>query len=146
MSSSPAAPLPRSDLAARMIIELLRSGQSTRFIARGGSMWPSVPARSQIEVEPCAPAELRVGQLAAFEHRGQVIVHRVLRITPEGIHFRGDNLDQPDGVVAASQVLGRARVVARRRWRARWPQPGELSRALRALLRLTIARLSRAWQ
>src|SRR4051812_34030442 len=144
--SSPPAPLPRSELPARLIIELLRSGQSARFIARGGSMWPSVPARSQIELEPCPAAQLRVGQLAAFEHRGQVIVHRVTRITPEGVHFQGDNLDQPDGIVAASQVLGRARVVARRRWRARWPEPGELTRAARALLRLAVARLSRALQ
>ena len=128
-----------------MIIELLRSGQSARFIARGGSMWPSVPARSQIEVEPCPAAQLRVGELGAFEHHGQVIVHRVTRVAPEGIHFQGDNLDRADGVVAASQVLGRAGVVARRRWRARWPEPGELARALRALLRLTAARLARAW-
>jgi len=78
-----------------MIIELLRSGQSARFIARGGSMWPSVPARSQIEVEPCPAAQLRVGQLAAFERGGQVIVHRVTRVAPEGLHFQGDNLDQP---------------------------------------------------
>jgi hypothetical protein len=129
-----------------MIIELLRSGQPARFIARGGSMWPSVPARSQIEVEPCAPAALRVGQLGAFERQGQVVVHRVLRITAEGIQFRGDNLDHPDGIISPSQVLGRARVVARRRWRVRWPERGELSRALRALLRLAAARLSRAGQ
>lgn len=129
-----------------MLIELLRSGQSARFIARGGSMWPSVTAGSQIEVEPCPAARLRVGELAAYEHQGQVIVHRVLQIGPEGMRFQGDNLDRSDGVVAPSQVLGRARVVARRRWRARWPEAGELARALRALLRLTAARLSRALQ
>lgn len=127
-----------------MILELLRSGQSARFIARGGSMWPSVTAGSQIEVEPCPAAQLRVGQLAAFEHQGQVIVHRVTRIAPEGLRFRGDNLDRADGLVDPSQVLGRARVVARRRWRVRWPERGELRRALRALLRLAVARLSRA--
>ena len=144
MSPSSSAPLPHPDLPARVIIELLRTGQKVRFLARGGSMWPAVPSRSQIEVEPCAAVQLRVGQIAAFEHQGRVIVHRVTGVTPQGLHFRGDNLDQADGIVAPSQVLGRARVLTRRRWRARWPQPGELTRALRALLRLTAACLSRA--
>jgi hypothetical protein len=129
-----------------MIIDFLRSGQNARFIARGGSMWPSVTAGSQLEVEPCPAAELRVGQLAAYEHQGQVIVHRLVRIAPEGLYLQGDNRDRGDGVVTPGQVLGRAHVITRRRWRARWPQAGELARALRALLRLTVARLSRTVQ
>jgi hypothetical protein len=126
-----------------VIIELLRTGQRARFIAQGGSMWPSVPSRSQIEVEPCPAAQLRVGEIAAFERQGRVVVHRVARITPDGLHFQGDNLDHPDGVVASTQVLGRARVVARRPWRTRWPQPGEFTHAVRALWRWLSPRLSR---
>jgi hypothetical protein len=121
----------------------LRAGASVELPARGGSMWPLVPSRSRLEIEGCPTAALAVGQLAAFERHGRVVVHRVTRVTPDGVHCQGDNLDQPDGIIAPGQILGRARVVARRRLRARWPRPGELTRAVRALLRMTAARLWR---
>jgi hypothetical protein len=114
---------------------MLRSGQRVRFIARGGSMWPSIPSRSRLEVEPCGAAQLQVGQIGAFEHAGRLIVHRVTQVTADGVCFQGDNLDHSDGIIAPGQVLGRARVLERRRWRLRWPLPGELARACRALLR-----------
>jgi hypothetical protein len=129
-----------------MIIELLRSGKPVSFTARGRSMWPFVPSRSRLEIEPRPAGALEVGELAAFERQGRVVVHRVTRVTPEGVRCQGDYLDQPDGIVAPGQILGRARVVARRRLRVRWPRPRELTRALRALLRLTAARLTRALQ
>ena len=54
------------DLAARMVIELLRDGQPARFVARGGSMWPAVRDGSVIEVTPCPADQLRPGELGAF--------------------------------------------------------------------------------
>src|SRR5690348_11298219 len=110
MSSRP-GPLPHPDLSARMIIELLRSGKPVSFTARGRSMWPLVPSRSRLQIEPCPAAALEVGQLAAFERQGRVVVHRVTRVTREGVRCQGDYLDQPDGIVAPGQILGRARVV-----------------------------------
>jgi hypothetical protein len=115
-----------------MIIALLRSGQSVRFVARGQSMWPAIPSRSQVEVVPCLASELTVGQIAAFERGGQVVVHRVQRVTPEGVYFAGDALRRQDGCIAAAQLLGRARVVERRALRWRRPRLEHLRRALRA--------------
>ena len=123
------------DYPTRMILELLRSGQSVRFRARGSSMWPAIPSGSQVEVEPCQAAELEVGQIGAFERQGSVVVHRVTSITPEGVHFSGDSRERGDGWIAREQVLGRARVLERRRIRWRLPRRSEVRWLWRVLWR-----------
>ncbi|MEY4549750.1 MAG: hypothetical protein RL685_5945 [Pseudomonadota bacterium] len=126
-----------------MMIELLRSGRSVRFVARGASMWPSIPSGSRLEVQPCPASDLKVGDIAAFELGAQLVVHRVTQVMPEGIRLQGDNRERSDGEIPADQVLGRATVVERRRLHLRWPRRGELRRAARALLRRLVPRLSR---
>ncbi|MEY2936226.1 MAG: hypothetical protein RL033_6975 [Pseudomonadota bacterium] len=125
------------------MIELLRSGQSVRFIARGASMWPNIPPGSRLEVRPCPATELKVGELAAFERHSQLVVHRITGLTPVSVRLQGDNSERSDGELRPEQVLGRAMVVERRRLHLRWPRPGELRRAGRALLRRLLPRLSR---
>lgn len=125
------------------MIELLRSGQSVRFIARGASMWPSIPPGSRLEVRPCTVTELKVGELAAFERQSQLVVHRITALTLGGVQLQGDNSDRSDGELPPDQVLGRATVLERRRLHLRWPRPGELRRAARALLRRFVPRRSR---
>jgi len=127
---------------ARVIIELLRSGQPVQFQARGSSMWPAIPSGSRVEVIPCAPAELTVGELAAFERAGEVVVHRVQGNSRAGIHFAGDSKAAADGCIATEDVLGRARVIERRPLRLRIPSLWHLRwlwravpRTLRALRR-----------
>ena len=131
----PLSPSLHPDLPARVIIELLRSGQNARFVARGASMWPAIPSRSRVEIEPCRAAQLQLGEVAAFESEGRVIVHRVTRVTAEGVCFQGDNCNRPDGHVPVSQVLGRMRALERRPLRLRWPRQGQILRACRALMR-----------
>jgi hypothetical protein len=118
-----------------MIIELIRSGESVRFRARGSSMWPAIPSGSQIEVQPCAASELEVGQIAAFERQGRVVVHRVESISAEGVRFAGDSLERGDGMIASARVLGRARVLERRGIHWRLPRRSELRWLLRVLRR-----------
>ncbi|HKO93014.1 MAG TPA: S24/S26 family peptidase [Polyangiaceae bacterium] len=124
-----------TDWPPRMIVELIRAGESVSFRARGSSMWPAIPSGSQIEVEPCTAAELEVGQIAAFERRGRVVVHRVESIGPEGVRFAGDSRERGDGLIAFDHVLGRARVLERRSIRWRLPRRSELRWLWRVLLR-----------
>jgi hypothetical protein len=114
--STPGAAAP--DRTARVIIELLRSGQTVRFRARGHSMWPSIPSRSEIEVRPHEAAALRVGQIGAFERDGRVVVHRVRAVAAGHIEFAGDALERGDAPVERARVLGKAIVLRRRplRW------------------------------
>jgi hypothetical protein len=127
---------------ATVIVELLRSGRSVQFRARGSSMWPSIPSGSRVEVTPCAAAELEIGELAAFERRGEVVVHRVQGKSPEGVFFAGDSRETSDGCVSQTDVLGRARVVTRRRLRPRIPSVWHIRALWRALLRPRASRLA----
>ena len=126
-----------------MMIELLRSGQSVRFVARGSSMWPSIPPGSRLEVLPCPAEELKVGELAAFDRGGQLVVHRVTQQEAGGVRMQGDNREVSDGEIPPEQILGRATILHRRRLNLRWPRRGELLRAGRSLLRRLSARLGR---
>lgn len=123
------------DWATRIILELLRSGETVRFHARGHSMWPMIPSDSRIEVRPSEAAEIRVGQIAAFERRGRVIVHRVHAVEAERIELAGDALKKGDGYVPRGDVLGRAHVLRRRPLQLQLPRPRHLRILMRALSR-----------
>jgi hypothetical protein len=123
------------DWATRIILELLRSGETVRFHARGSSMWPTIPSHSRIEVRPSEAAELRVGQIAAFERQGRVVVHRVRAVSAERIEFAGDALKRGDGSVAREAVLGRAHLLRRRPLSLQLPKLRHLRIVMRALSR-----------
>ncbi len=99
-----------------MLIELLREGQTVRFTARGGSMWPAVRDGALLEVTPCAATELLEGELGAFEGTVGVVVHRVCAVDESAVRFRGDAM-AADEVVPVGRVLGRGRVVSSPPWR-----------------------------
>jgi phage repressor protein C with HTH and peptisase S24 domain len=121
------------DWSAALTIELLRAAEPVRFRARGGSMWPAIPGGSLVEVTPGAPRS--AGELVAFERAGRVVLHRVLRITAEGVVAQGDALEQADGMILHEHVLGTARVIERRGLRWRRPSVSELRVVLRAAWR-----------
>ena len=123
------------DWATRIILELLRSGEVVRFQARGHSMWPSIPSHSRLEVRPAEAKELRVGQIAAFERQGRVVVHRVRAVSEDCIELAGDALVYGDGSVPRERVLGRAHVLKRRPLELRLPKARHLRILLRALSR-----------
>lgn len=119
-------------------LALLRSGETVRFQTLGHSMWPTIPSRSDVEVAPCSVSGLAVGDIAAFERSGQVVIHRVRVVSADGVHFSGDASRREDGCIPAERVLGRARVLRRRPLHLRWPSP----RHLRLLFRAAYFRLT----
>jgi hypothetical protein len=127
--------LPPPDRATRLILELLRSGETVRFRALGCSMWPAIPSRSLLEVRPSERGALGPGQLAAFERDGRVVVHRVAAVACEHLELAGDALEHADGMIPRARVLGRAHVLARRRLRLRLPRPVHVRLLLQALSR-----------
>ena len=54
------------------------------FVVRGASMEPAVPQGALVVARPAIPAALAVGDVVTFEHRGQVVTHRVARIDEYG--------------------------------------------------------------
>ena len=132
--SSPAS-APAPDRATRLLIELLRAGETVRFRALGCSMWPAIPSRSLLEVRPSEGGALAAGQLAAFERDGRVVVHRVTAVGSEHVELRGDALERGDGKIPRACVLGRAHVLLRRPLRLRLPDLRHLRLVLGALAR-----------
>lgn len=102
-------------------MEFLRGGQEVTFVARGGSMWPAVRDGAQLVIKPLKIDLLRVGDLAAVDRRGELVVHRVIARTPTEVTLQGDAMPSPDGAFTAQSVLGVATVRAQPPLRAMIP-------------------------
>jgi len=72
-------------------------------------MEPLLVAGQMVQIEPCRPEDLHVGDLVAFERDQRVILHRVLHrsVGTGEVTEKGDNAALPT-CVPPSRVLGRA--------------------------------------
>jgi len=91
-----------------------------RFFAAyvGPSMSPTLREPEILEIRPYGPRPLQVGDVVFFRSPGtpQTVVHRIVRLTPEGIFTRGDNNRRDDAFVLRPQDI-QGRVVAARQGR-----------------------------
>jgi signal peptidase I len=103
---------------AELSTEILRSGKSLRFQARGGSMWPLVRDGDVVLVAPLDARSVRTGDLVLFRAGpGNVVIHRVIRVeVSQGrrrFTVQGDAVLLPDGVIPEAQVCGRVAAIDR---------------------------------
>lgn len=106
------------DLAA----EILASGATLRFRARGGSMRPFIKDGDFLEIHPLLDRPVRVGDILLFRYaQHPLLVHRVVRVAPPSSHdpspgfvTQGDAVLRPDGCIPAQAVLGRVASIERR--------------------------------
>ena len=112
------------------IAKLLCGGRRVRFLAPGGSMYPTIRNEEVIGVEPVKPSEIKRGDIILYRNGKGVIAHRVVRIANErptasalsfeysspdpqssifGTFFilRGDASDTCDEPVEGAQILGK---------------------------------------
>ena len=109
-------PEPKEPLLAEqdgISLEQLRSFDAFRLRLTGKSMEPSLPPGTTLRVEPCAPEDLRLGEVAVYRgDGGRLFSHRVLwkRGKEEGmsLFMKGDSLRRADGFIPGPSVLGRA--------------------------------------
>jgi hypothetical protein len=87
--------------------ELLASGQHARFCAAGDSMYPTIRGGDMVEIAPFEPASLRPGDIVLATTRRGLTLHRIVRISADGIVIRGDNALFSDAPVAPEEILGR---------------------------------------
>jgi hypothetical protein len=85
-----------------LVAELLRKGSAVRLVARGGSMWPWIRDGATVVISPRLPDK---GDIAAAIHEGSLILHRVMRISANELHLRGDALDRVE-LVGRASVIG----------------------------------------
>lgn len=111
------------------------------FTARGASMWPAVRDGALVRVTPCPMDLLRVGDLAAVDRRGELLVHRVISRSRDAVVLRGDSMPAPDGSFDADRFLGRAEVVEQRPLRPGLPSRWHLVALFRWAARAAAERL-----
>jgi hypothetical protein len=89
--------------------DLLARGGSLRFKAKGYSMSPFIRDGDVITVAPISPAKLCWGDIAAFRRCGtdHLTIHRVVGVQDDSFLMKGDNAPHIDGLIPASEVLGR---------------------------------------
>jgi signal peptidase I len=103
---------------AALATEILRGGNTLRFSARGGSMWPIIRNGDWAEVQAISAASIRRGDVVLVRTgSGRLLVHRVRWIGRAGdevaLRTQGDALAHPDPLIHAAQVLGRVVAVER---------------------------------
>ena len=106
-----AAPSEKADLP-----QLLAQGNTVQFPPTGWSMYPLLtPGRDQVIVEPVAGARLRRGDVALYRRdSGILVLHRVWKVTPQGLYLVGDNQKEVEGPLAPEQFFGRMTAVVRK--------------------------------
>ncbi|WP_394354089.1 hypothetical protein [Methanothrix sp.] len=68
-------------------------------------MHPTLFEADILEIEP--PSRIRVGDVILFVSEDNLVIHRVVGITSEGISTRGDNNNDDDpGIVAPEMIVG----------------------------------------
>lgn len=90
------------------------------IVYTGPSMNPTLREPELLLVEPYATTLPRRGDVIAFQPPtgGPTVVHRIVRMTPEGIRTRGDNNPSPDPYRLTSEdIIGRITAAQYRRQR-----------------------------
>jgi hypothetical protein len=71
-------------------------------------MYPAIRSGDAVEISPCEVSDVRRGDIVLASIPRGLTLHRVIRISPQGIVMRGDNSLRPDPMFGASNLLGRA--------------------------------------
>ena len=90
------------------IEKLLLEGHTVQFYPTGWSMYPLLTnGRDQVIVEPRGNRKLRRGDVALYRREGSILVlHRIVRVKPEGYYMVGDNQKEIEGPLHPEQILG----------------------------------------
>jgi len=95
-----------SGMFGELVHELITTGNSFRFCARGLSMNPTIQDGDILHVEPIT-ASPRIGEIVLFSRNGEFKAHRLVRRSGNDFITRGDAGLEVDGIVAHTCVVGR---------------------------------------
>jgi hypothetical protein len=98
---------------------LIREGRF-RWLLRGNSMLPTLPAECEIELAPLS-YPVRLGELIVFVVDDTLIAHRLVRRAGDYWIAQGDHRLAPDRPVRPDQVVGRV-LAAYQNNRRCWPR------------------------
>lgn len=98
-------------LAAIAAIATAMFGGSA-FVIAGESMEPALHRGAIVVDRPIGESGVAEGDIVTFRSSDQIVTHRVLAVTPEGIQTQGDNNRSPDStLLTTTDLLGQTGIV-----------------------------------
>ena len=100
------------DLNHEGLLELLEAvlekGRPFRFRAAGISMHPYIRDGDVVTVENIQGKVLGIGDVVAALHpqNGRLMIHRIIKKTPDGYKIRGDNTPDSETLIQKDKVYG----------------------------------------
>lgn len=96
-----------SEVRLELLKAVTEKGKLFRFKAPGFSMHPFIRHEDIITVAPLPAGGPVPGDIVAFVRPdiGKLIVHRVIAKTDDGYLIKGDNTENPDGIIPAANIL-----------------------------------------
>ena len=95
------------------IEQLLQEGQNLNIKPQGYSMYPVlVPGRDEAIIEPVNGRKLKRGDVVLYRrdknaaNGGILVLHRIWKVSPEGIYLVGDNQKEIEGPLRPDQMRG----------------------------------------
>ena len=90
------------------ILELLQQNKTIQLKPQGRSMLPLLePGRDEVILRRVESADLRRGQVLLYRGQlGVLTLHRVWKVTSDGVYFVGDSQVEVEGPVSANVIYG----------------------------------------
>jgi hypothetical protein len=99
------APSARAEAQNQLLLEALGRYGRVRIRARGHSMRPLIPDGSLVELRPLR-GDPCGGEVVAAFRGATLLIHRVVRVAPEGVTLAGDGARAADPMLPPDAVFG----------------------------------------
>ena len=105
-----------------MLRDLVNEGKECRLLISGSSMAPFLVHERDSIIFSKPDRELRRGDMVFYQRdNGQYVMHRILKVKPEGLYIIGDAQTEVEGPVRPEQVFALVTKVNRK---GKWVGPG----------------------
>ncbi len=90
------------------VVKLLEEGKTVQIKPQGGSMYPMfLPGRDFAVIKKANPDRLKRGDVVLYRRGTEILVlHRIWKITKEGVFLVGDNQTCIEGPLNTVQIIG----------------------------------------
>lgn len=111
-----------TDAYVSMLRDLVNEGKECRLLISGSSMAPFLVHERDSIIFSKPDRELRRGDMVFYQRdTGQYVMHRILKVKPEGLYIIGDAQTEVEGPVRPEQVFALITKVNRK---GKWVGPG----------------------
>ena len=111
-----------TDAYVSMLRDLVNEGKECRLLISGSSMAPFLVHERDSILFSKPDRELRRGDMVFYQRdNGQYVMHRILKVKPEGLYIIGDAQTEVEGPVKPEQVFALVTKVNRK---GKWVGPG----------------------